>query len=95
MADKRQYKIMERDPYLANYAGDIELRMNLYKDTKKKLVGKNGKLTDFANGHKYYGFHPSQQGWGLSGMGAGRGRDGADWRLQPLGSGGFANEADQ
>lgn len=63
MADKRQYKIMERDPYLANYAGDIELRMNLYKDTKKKLVGKNGKLTDFANGHKYYGFHPSQQGW--------------------------------
>ena len=57
------YQITEIDPWLAPHAGDIELRMNRFKEKRYQLVGEAGKLTDFANGHLYFGFHRTPDGW--------------------------------
>ena len=62
MATNVKKKILEIDPYLAPFEKDIELRVKLYKDKKKDLVGRK-KLVDFANGHKYFGFHRTETGW--------------------------------
>lgn len=62
MATNVKKKILEIDPYLAPFEKDIELRVKLYKDKKKELVGRK-KLVDFANGHKYFGFHRTETGW--------------------------------
>lgn len=58
-----KYKILELDPRLKPYENDINLRMDLYHNKKKQLVGENGKLIDFANGHHYFGFHRTEDGW--------------------------------
>ena len=57
------YKILERDPQLLPFAGDIEQRMKNYQSKKRQLVGARGKLCDFANGHEYFGFHKTEKGW--------------------------------
>ena len=57
------YKIFEIDPTLKPYVTDINLRVNNYKNKKKELLGKGQKLTDFANGYRYYGFHRTETGW--------------------------------
>ena len=57
------YRILELNPQLQCYSGDIDLRMQLYRDTKRRLVGEEGKLIDFANAHEYYGFHRIEGGW--------------------------------
>ena len=57
------YQITEIDPWLAPHAGDIELRMNRFKEKRWQLVGDAGALTDFANGHLYFGFHRTEDGW--------------------------------
>jgi len=62
MATNAKRKILEIDPYLVPFEKDIELRVKLYKDKKKELVGRK-KLVDFANGHKYFGFHRTETGW--------------------------------
>ena len=56
------YRIFEYDPYLLPFEKDIIQRMKNYKNKKKELVGKDGKLMDFANGHEYFGFHKSADG---------------------------------
>ena len=57
------YKILEYDSYLQPYASDIRLRMENYAKKRFELVGHHGKLTDFANGHAYFGFHKTNEGW--------------------------------
>ena len=57
------YKILQIDPMLQPYEQDIELRVNNYKQKKKELLGTKGKLVDFANGYKYFGFHRTEDGW--------------------------------
>ncbi len=57
------YKILELNPQLAEFAGDIDLRMSLYQNTKKRILGEGQTLNDFANAHNYYGFHPVKGGW--------------------------------
>ena len=57
------FKIIEFDPNLKPFEGDINLRMNLYKAKKKELVKRGTKLTDFANAHEYYGIHHVDGGW--------------------------------
>ena len=57
------YRILELNPQLAGFAGDIDLRMSLYRDTKKRILGEGQSLNDFANAHNYYGFHPAEGGW--------------------------------
>lgn len=56
-------KIFEIDPYLTPFEGDLNLRMQNFASKKQELVGKRGKLTTFANGYKYFGFHRTKTGW--------------------------------
>ena len=57
------YKILELNPALQWHAGDIDLRMRLYQQTKDRLLTDSKTLNDFANGHEYYGFHRVPGGW--------------------------------
>ena len=57
------YNILEYDPYLQPYTSDIRLRMDNYAKKRYELVGRHGKLSDFANGHLYFGFHKTRDGW--------------------------------
>ena len=57
------YKIFEYDPNLLEYRSDIELRMNNYHRKKAELVGDSRTLAEFANGHLFYGFHKTNNGW--------------------------------
>ncbi len=59
----KELKIFEYDPSLRAVEGDINARMDRYKNKKKELLGKGQKLSDFANGHHYYGFHKTKTGW--------------------------------
>ncbi len=57
------YRILELNPQLQHFAGDIDLRMFLYRATKERILGGNQTLNDFANAHNYYGFHRTEDGW--------------------------------
>ena len=57
------YKIIKIDPTLAPFEHDIDLRMDHYKRKRKELGGTKDNLVDFANGHKYFGFHRTETGW--------------------------------
>ena len=59
----KEYGILKIDPFLRPFSSDIELRMNRYKEVRYMLVEDNNSLTSFANGHLYYGFHPTEDGW--------------------------------
>ena len=47
------YRILELNPQLKNFAGDIDLRMFLYRATKDRLLTEGQTLNDFANAHNY------------------------------------------
>jgi len=57
------YRILELNPQLQSFAGDIDLRMFLYRATKGRILGEGQTLNDFANAHNYYGFHRTETGW--------------------------------
>ncbi len=57
------YRILELNPQLTPFSGDIDLRMRLYQDTKNRLLSGGTTLSDFANAHHYYGFHHVDGGW--------------------------------
>ena len=57
------YRLLELNPQLEPFAGDIDLRMFLYRATKNRILGKNQTLNDFANAHDYYGIHHIDGGW--------------------------------
>ncbi|MBR5126567.1 MAG: 1,4-alpha-glucan-branching enzyme, partial [Oscillospiraceae bacterium] len=57
------YRLLELNPQLTPFAGDIDLRMFLYRATKGRILGENQTLNDFANAHNYYGFHRTETGW--------------------------------
>ena len=56
-------KITAYDPSLRPFQGDLELRMANYQRTKNKLLKEGETLSDFANGHRYFGFHKTSEGW--------------------------------
>ena len=56
-------KLIEIDPYLAPYESDIALRRELFEAKRCELVGTDGNLSDFANGHRYFGIHRTADGW--------------------------------
>ncbi len=58
-----KYKILKIDPYLKPFARDIELRMENYRHKKEQLLEPNQTLADFANGHLFFGFHKTNEGW--------------------------------
>ena len=51
------YKILELNPQLQPFAGDIDLRMFLYRSTKQRILAEGQTLNDFANAHEYFGIH--------------------------------------
>ena len=55
--------ILEIDPYLEPYEKDLKLRTKLYEEKRRELLGKSKKLSDFANGHKFFGIHRTADGW--------------------------------
>lgn len=62
------YRILELNPQLAPYSGDIDLRMFLYRTTKARILGEGQTLNDFANAHNFFGFH-RVDGGGYTGSG--------------------------
>ena len=57
------YRILELNPQLRPFAGDIDLRMQLYHDTKNRILAPGQTLNDFANAHDFFGFHHVDGGW--------------------------------
>ena len=57
------YRILELNPQLMDFQGDIDLRMNQYYNTKSRLLPYGGTLNDFANAHNFFGFHRVEGGW--------------------------------
>ena len=57
------YRLIELNPQLQSFAGDIDLRMFLYRTTKSRILGKGQTLNDFAHAPLYYGFHHVDGGW--------------------------------
>ncbi|MFC4652876.1 alpha-amylase family glycosyl hydrolase [Lactococcus nasutitermitis] len=55
--------ILDYDPYLEPFKSDLELRMWEFARAKKRLLGVNGTLLDFANGYKYFGFQQEKNNW--------------------------------
>ncbi len=57
------YRILELNPQLKDFSFDIDYRMQLYHETKKRVLGEGQTLLGFANAHRYYGFHHVEGGW--------------------------------
>ena len=57
------YKLLEHNPQLKAFSGDIDLRMSLYHQTKSRLLSGKQTLNEFANAYNYYGFHRTETGW--------------------------------
>ena len=57
------YRVLELNPQLQPFAGDIDLRMFNYHNTKHRLMPQGGTLNDFANAHEYFGIHRVEGGW--------------------------------
>ena len=57
------YRIFELNPQLKPFERDINLRMELYRSTKQRLLGQGGTLKDFANAHHYFGIHHLNGSW--------------------------------
>ena len=57
------YRVLELNPQLIPFAGDIEARMYIYNTTKARLLSEGQTLKEFANGYRYYGFHHVDGGW--------------------------------
>ena len=57
------YRILELNPQLQPFAGDIDLRMAYYKQTKERIMPNGGTLSEFANAHHYFGIHHLEKGW--------------------------------
>ena len=58
-----QHKILKIDPYLKPYRKDFDLRMENYLKKKREILQPGQTLSDFANGHTYFGFHQTKNGW--------------------------------
>ena len=56
-------KILSIDPWLRPYEADIALRMDNYREKLSSLLAPGQTLGSFANGHLFYGFHKTGEGW--------------------------------
>ncbi len=57
------YRIFQYNPQLTPYADAIERRMRLYNQVLDRILPPGQTLTDFANGHHWFGFHRTETGW--------------------------------
>ncbi len=58
-----KHKIFRHDPYLRPFEKDLDLRMENYRRKKEALLAPGQTLADFANGHLFFGFHKTYDGW--------------------------------
>ena len=58
-----KHKLITFDANLAPYEKDLDLRMANYHRKKHELLLPWQTLSDFANGHAFYGFHKTDAGW--------------------------------
>ena len=58
-----KHKILQYDSNLQPYSWDFDLRAQQYKKTLSALLKDGMTLSDFANGHEYFGFHKTDAGW--------------------------------
>ncbi len=56
-------RILETNPELKPFESDLKLRMSLLEEKRRQLLGKGKSLGDFANAHRWYGFHRQDGGW--------------------------------
>ena len=63
MLKSTKIKIIDIDPYLEPYQKDIELRLKLFENKRDELLKNDQSLCDFANGYRYFGIHPTDDGW--------------------------------
>ena len=57
------YRILELNPQLKPFEGDIDLRMDLYRRTKERILPDGMDLKEFANAHNYFGIHHLDGAW--------------------------------
>ena len=57
------YRLIEKFPELRPFEADIKLRMDRYLSKRGQLLQDHDCLKDFANAHKWYGFHRLDDGW--------------------------------
>ena len=55
--------LIDNDPYLEAYRGIIQNRISDIRNKKQDLIQDHVSLSDFANGHHYFGLHKTKQGW--------------------------------
>ncbi len=55
--------IWEHDPWLEPYRQTIINRMKAAQEKEHDLLGGKDSLSDFANGHHYFGLHRTDNGW--------------------------------
>ena len=55
-------KILKIDPYLMPHRAALEKRLSDYQTKRRELAG-DGRLSDFANGYRYFGVHPDGADW--------------------------------
>ena len=57
------HKIFKYDPNLKAFEADFDLRKANYEKKRAELLQNAPTLAAFANGHLYYGFHKTADGW--------------------------------
>ncbi len=58
-----KHKIFQYDPVLKAFEKDFDLRQERFAQKLAQLLPEGGSLRDFANGHEYFGFHKTKDGW--------------------------------
>ena len=58
-----KHKILKFDPNLKAFEKDFDLRMENYRRKKAELLAPGENLSDFANGHLFFGLHKEKDGW--------------------------------
>lgn len=57
------YAILDYNPQLRPYAGEVERRVRRWRQVKAALLSGGGTLSQFANGALYFGIHRHKKGW--------------------------------
>jgi 1,4-alpha-glucan branching enzyme len=60
--------LARKDPHIKPYLDEVRLHLERYNMQRRVLCGKETlkqkkSLADIANGHLYFGFHRTEQGW--------------------------------
>ena len=58
-----KHKILKYDKWLKPYEKDLDLRQDRYQAKRAQILPESGRLSDFANAHRYFGFHKTESGW--------------------------------